>query len=199
MVSAHLSRCWAIAFAIATLSLATGCGDDEEEDAPPPKPAARGYQPTPVVEPGEQEEPPPEDPFAEPAPERDPFPAEIPKYEPEVEEEQAEQAEPEPRKYDQELASAVGSPAECMEPRTAAGAPEEVSVEIEAHVLETGYISRGSARSSVLNEAEIDCVRKRIERARLPPEVEDAPRRITTRISLKLRVTPDTTTPSSTQ
>lgn len=203
MLPAHVLRTALRALiAISLAYAATGCGNDEDE-APSPPPPGRGMPPAPEteVEDEDEEEAEPEqapDPFAEPIAQPEPFPEEIPKYEPTIDEEALAAEQPEPRKYDEELAKAVGSPVDCMKPRPAEGAPEEVGVDLEAYVLETGYVSRGSARSSFLDADELKCIQKRVESTRLPGGVEEAPRRITTRVSLKLRVTPDTAAPAAT-
>ena len=99
-------------------------------------------------------------------------------------EEAAAADEPPARDYAGELKTLVGSPSGCLKPRPAAKAPREINVAVEAIVMESGMISRAYARSNELDDEELACVRARLQSARMQPAVEEAPRSVTTTISL---------------
>ncbi|HMI94396.1 MAG TPA: hypothetical protein VK509_23650 [Polyangiales bacterium] len=101
---------------------------------------------------------------------------------------------PPPRDYSGELKGLVGSPGGCLKPRVGARAPREITVTVEAVVMETGMISRAYARSSELDDEELACIRARLATARMQPAVEEAPRSVSTSVSLILQ--PGTAAPA---
>jgi len=94
---------------------------------------------------------------------------------------------PPPRDYSGELKGLVGSPGGCLKPRVGARSPREITVTVEAVVMETGMISRAYARSSELDDEELACIRARLASARMKPAVEQAPRSVSTTVSLILQ------------
>jgi hypothetical protein len=94
---------------------------------------------------------------------------------------------PPPRDYAGELKGLVGSPSGCLKPRAGARAPREITVTVEAIVMESGMISRAYARSGELDDEELACIRARLGSARMQPDVEAAPRAVSTTVSLVLQ------------
>jgi hypothetical protein len=69
-------------------------------------------------------------------------------------------------------------------------AAEEISIAVDAHVTATGLVSRAYARSSQLATDELECVRKQAGSLRLQGPIEDAPRMISSTITLKMKPAP---------
>ena len=89
-----------------------------------------------------------------------------------------------------ELATAVGNLAACVQPRTAGSgtaAGTTLAIGLEAVVTENGIVTRSSVRASALEAPELDCVRRRLAAVRLRAPVEEAPRTVTTSITLTLQ------------
>ena len=97
------------------------------------------------------------------------------------------ETEEQPRDYPAELLSALGAPVDCLKPRSGPDAPPLIRVDLEAHVLESGLVTRAYARSSQLEETELDCIRRRLGSLHLPAPVEAAPRGINATLELKLK------------
>jgi hypothetical protein len=91
------------------------------------------------------------------------------------------------RDYAAELLAALGDPTSCLKPRTGRDAPTEIIVELEAHVVGAGSVSRSYVRSTQLDADETECVRKRTSSLRLRTPIDDAPRtvRATLRLAMK--------------
>lgn len=106
-------------------------------------------------------------------------------------------AEPEKEKRDlsRDLRAAVGTPTACLRPRTGADVPPKVVVDVEAHLVETGLVTRAYVRSSQLEEAELECLQKRVAAVRLAPPIEESPRAVTTSIEFKFAAPPEAKTP----
>ena len=106
-----------------------------------------------------------------------------------VEAQQAEepQKEAEKRDYSAELKNAIGGPVDCLKPRGGPDSPAEIRVDLEAYFLETGAMSRGYARSSQLDEGELQCIRSRLESIRLRAPIDQAPRSVQTTLTFKLK------------
>lgn len=96
-------------------------------------------------------------------------------------------AEEKKRDYGAELLRAVGSPVDCLVPRSTSDAPAVLAIDIEAYVMPSGGVGRGVARSALLGEEELSCIRRRIEAIRLSPPIEEAPRRVSTTWRLELQ------------
>jgi hypothetical protein len=114
----------------------------------------------------------------EPTPAADPTP-------PPAEEEKKDEAPP--RDYGAELLAAFGAPLDCLHPRTDANAPAEVRIDVQAYLLETGYVSRAYVRAPALDEPEVQCLTKRASSLRLAAPVEQAPRSVSTTLTLTLK------------
>ncbi len=160
----------------------TGCRSEPDEPEPPPtNPRGPGHSPNdrrdePQAPTAPSEEQPEPEPFEEPTA------APVAKAEAKPEEEKK-------RDYGAELVRAVGGAEGCVKPRAPdAPLPTTVSISLEAYVLESGAVSRGYARSSSLTPEELDCVKTRIEHARLGPAVEEAPRRIDATVELTFKL-----------
>ena len=105
--------------------------------------------------------------------------------------EPAEEEKKQERKYDEELKRMLGSPLSCLEQRAAGEkAPDKIVISFDAMVMASGGVSRGSVRGLGLRSGEIKCLRQRLERQRLKPPIEGAPRRVTTNITLELQKAP---------
>ncbi len=95
--------------------------------------------------------------------------------------------EPEKRDYAAELLGALGSPIDCLKPRRSDDAPPEIQIDLEAHFLSTGTMSRGYARSAQLEDEELECVRRRLSAVSLRPPISDAPREVQATLRIKLK------------
>lgn len=154
----------------------------EEEPAPAPSRGLRPAEERP--EPAAAPQQPAPQPFQFP-PDNTPAPAAAP-----AAEDQPAAAAPEgppPRDYSGELKSLVGSPSGCLKPRVGAQAPREIMVTVEAVVMESGMVSRAYARAADLDDDELSCIRARLGSARMSGGVENAPRTVTTTVSMVLQ------------
>jgi hypothetical protein len=161
----------------AALCCLLACGSKSDSTAPASPVRMRGAYPDNAAQPN-QPAPAPTAPAVAQAPQ----PVQAPEPQPDKPAEA-----PEKRDYSAELLSAVGSPVDCLKPRDSADAPPEIRIDLEAHVLDTGSISRGYARSSQLERQELDCVRTRLEGAHLRGPIEEAPRTVSSTLSIKLK------------
>jgi hypothetical protein len=172
-----------VLFALVVLVVNACSGKKPEEDAAPSGPS-RGLAPPPErPEPQEAPQQAPAQPFR--FPDDTPAPTAAP-----AAEGQPAPAAPEgppPRDYSGELKSLVGSPSGCLKPRVGAQAPREISVTVEAVVMESGMVSRAYARAGDLDDDELSCIRARLGSARMGGGVENAPRTVTTTISMVLQ------------
>jgi hypothetical protein len=159
----------------------TACGGDPSSDAPP-RPSTRGAfrsqiepspagatQPPPTPANPEAQSPPPASDIAHPAVAPAP-----------------DQDKPEPRDYSAELLDALGSPTDCLKAQSAAEAPSQIDVGLEAHVVKIGMVTRAYVRSSQLNREELACIQRRLASLRFIGPVEGAPRIVSATLSLKL-------------
>lgn len=90
-----------------------------------------------------------------------------------------------------ELSAAVGNVTTCLKPRpVGGGGPTTLSVSLEAVLTQTGIVTRSSARGSGLDAGETECVRRRLDGARLTGPIEDAPRTVSTTITVTLTAPP---------
>lgn len=105
-----------------------------------------------------------------------------------------EAPEPEKRDFGKELLSAVGTPTQCLHPRVGPDAPASIQIELEAHLIDTGMVTRAYARSSVLDSEELECVRKRVAALRLRGPIEEAPRSVSATLEFKLKTAAKTGT-----
>lgn len=159
-----------------------GCGSNAAP-APEPPPPPRGIRPSQGQVAPSQATP--------PTPSVVPAQAPTATQEPAAEPNKAKNepaAEPEKKRdYEAELTTAVGTPTDCLKPREGPDSPSEIRVELEAHFLETGAMSRGYARSSQLDPEELTCLRSRLEAVRLQSPIEEAPRTVHATLSFKLK------------
>lgn len=93
---------------------------------------------------------------------------------------------PKERDYPAELLGAVGDPSACLTARKGAEAPPDLNIDLEAYVMPSGGVGRAYARSALLTEAELDCLRRRLETLRFATPVDDTPRRVTATLRLTL-------------
>jgi hypothetical protein len=115
----------------------------------------------------------------------EPFPFEQPKPAAAVAAPTAPAQPEKERVYGAELLAQLAGSQSCVQPRLSTDTlPVEATVDVEAHVLESGMVSRGYARSSYLSADELKCIERRVEAARLPEGVKEAPRRVDTQIKL---------------
>jgi len=178
-----------------------GCGEDEPEIVSPQPPSAvsqdrRPRAPTTGLSAADQQRaiesriapktPPPADPYDKPINlEAAAVAAEAAKEE-------------KPRDYPAELLSAARGSESCIQVRTAsASLPAEVLISLEALVLESGTVVSGTARAAGLTPEELECVKKRLESTRLPANVKDAPRRVSTTLKLTFKAQPDPAAPAA--
>jgi hypothetical protein len=158
------------------LALLCACASDKQTDAP--NTATRGSRHSAEEEQAAAIAP------AQQAPTEAPIPAEqIAKPA-----EEAKAAEKEKRDFSAELLAAVGSPVQCLKPRTAGpDVPSQISIAIDATVVETGLVTRAYASSSQLDAEELKCVEQRLSTLRMRAPIEDAPRSIRATIELALQ------------
>ncbi|MFO0681366.1 MAG: hypothetical protein U0234_04910 [Sandaracinus sp.] len=93
-----------------------------------------------------------------------------------------------------ELASAVGSPASCIDLATARALHGALAIHVTATITPTGSVTRGTASAVGLPEAAAECIRARVLAAHLGAPVEGAPRTIATTLSFDVTATDDETT-----
>jgi hypothetical protein len=121
---------------------------------------------------------------------------------PELDQQQAEAAKPkaeaapvekkpEERDLNAELLAAVGSPVDCLKPRTGENAPTSLRVQLDATVVETGLVTRAYAHSSQLDAEELQCMTKRVSSLRLSAPIDQAPRSLSATLELTAK-TPET-------
>ncbi|MFI5305989.1 MAG: hypothetical protein ACHQ53_01475 [Polyangiales bacterium] len=169
----------------AALCLLLGCGG--RGDAPKAGSSRlRGVFPTNATQPEQAAQP------VAPTPAQ-PTPSAQPLAKPVATAEAPAAAEKPKRDYAAELLTAVGSPTDCLKTREGPDVPSEILVELEGHFLETGAMSRGYARSSVLDPGELDCMRGHLESVRLQPPIEAAPRTVSATLKLTLKTTEKST------
>lgn len=159
----------------------SACGGGTASDAPPTRSTRAAFRsqdsnPTPVAAPV----PSPTAPAANPlrlATAQAPAPAAEPAQEQKKDEEK-------PRDYSAELLEALGTPTACLKPRSAADAPSEISVGLEAHLVEIGMVTRAYARSSQLDKDELACVQQRLSSLRFRAPVDATPRTVGATLTL---------------
>lgn len=176
------------------LLLAAACSRKPAEPEParaaPTRGLGRAEPPSTAPAPPPEQPPPPfQFPSSTPPPTNEPKPIDPNAIAAEGEA-QAEAEGPPPRDYSSELKALIGSPSGCLKERVGATAPREISVTVEAVVMETGLISRAYARSSELDDEELACIRARLGSARMGPDVEQAPRSVTTTLTMVLQPAP---------
>jgi hypothetical protein len=91
------------------------------------------------------------------------------------------------RDYGAELEHAIGSPIDCLKPREGPDSPGEIDVQLEAYFLDTGAMSRGYARSSLLDADELKCLQTRLSAIHLQAPIEGAPRAVQVTLRFKLK------------
>jgi hypothetical protein len=132
-----------------------------------------------------------------------PAPAQQPQAQPAFAEPQAQPAKPKPeaapeqkpeeRDLNAELLAAVGSPVDCLKPRTGESAPTALHIQIDATVVETGLVTRAYAHSSQLDAEELQCMTKRVSSLRLRAPIDQAPRSLSATLELTSK-TPESPT-----
>jgi hypothetical protein len=88
-----------------------------------------------------------------------------------------------------ELRAQAGDVSSCIPVAEVAGRAQ-LTVELDATVIESGAISRLAVRGAGLSPEAIACIRARLERARLPGSIPDAPRSVQARIVLDRQPVP---------
>jgi len=99
----------------------------------------------------------------------------------------AKKEEEKPRDYSAELLTALGTPTDCLKPRSAADAPSEISISLEAHLVDIGMVTRAYAQSSQLDKDELACVQERLGGLRFRAPVDGAPRTVGATLTLQLK------------
>jgi hypothetical protein len=90
-----------------------------------------------------------------------------------------------------ELRERVGDPSACL--NALVDLPAEVSISIEATVTTTGIVTRSYARGAGVPDDALECVRRRLDTARLRAPIPNAPRNITTTLTLRRQPPPSGT------
>ncbi len=103
-------------------------------------------------------------------------------------------ATPEQRNLGGELATALGSPATCIDIATARTLHGRLTMQVTATVTPTGTVTRATASGASLPEATLACMQARALTAHLAAPVPGAPRTISTSLSFDVTTTDDTTT-----
>lgn len=91
-----------------------------------------------------------------------------------------------------EVQGLLGDPASCINRAGSEGLPAEVRIRIEAHVTETGIVTRAQVSGPPVPQAALECLQARLGFARLRAPIPDAPRTVTTQLTLRRR-TPEGT------
>jgi hypothetical protein len=113
--------------------------------------------------------------------------AEAPKAKPAA----APEEKPEERDLNAELLAAVGTPIDCLKPRTGESAPTSLRIQIDATVVETGLVTRAYAHSSQLDAEELQCMTKRASALRLRAPIDQAPRSLSATLELTAKTPGD--------
>jgi len=103
-------------------------------------------------------------------------------------------AGPEERHLGDELATAIGSPASCLDLETARSLHGRLSVSVSATVMATGGVTRATASGASLPETVLTCLQARALAAHLRAPVEGAPRTVSTTLAFDVTATDDRTT-----
>lgn len=98
-------------------------------------------------------------------------------------------AEEKKRDYGKELVDLMAGATGCLKPRDDKSAPE-VRVSLNAKVMPSGRISRGSVGGGGLGPEETACLKDRLEHGYLSGPIEDAPRSVSGTLVLKLGPAP---------
>ena len=111
-----------------------------------------------------------------------------------------EGATEEPRAPERDLAAELrtlaGDPSSCLS--AVADLPDAVSITLEATVTTSGVVTRSYARGPGIPDDAIECVRRRLDGARMRAPIENAPRTVTTTLELR-RQTPAKNEPEATR
>lgn len=103
-------------------------------------------------------------------------------------------AEPEARNLQTELATALGSPATCIDVATARTLHGRLTLQVTVNVTPSGGVTRATAAGAGLPPAVLECVQSRALAVHLAAPIEGAPRAISTSLSFDVETTDDTTT-----
>lgn len=167
-----------IALGLSIAAAACGWGDTDAEANPrtrgPARPAPTTSEPAKSVDLGSR------GPVAQAQPQGEPLKAPKP-----VLAEKPAEPEKEKRDLSRELRAAVGMPTDCLRPRTGADVPPKVVVDVEAHLVESGLVTRAYVRASQLEPAELECLQKRVAAVRLAPPIEESPRAVNASLEFK--------------
>ncbi|MDH5672449.1 MAG: hypothetical protein OEZ06_09895 [Myxococcales bacterium] len=168
--------------------LAMACGGGDEPQQPPSRERSRGVPEFQAPMPN------PDAPAAAAA--RPPRPGSTapasprPSTDPGAEAEAQAEAEAEEKKrdYAAELKAAFGSPLGCMGQREAGEQlPPRITLQLQAHVLDSGRITRGYVSAPGLQAQELSCLERQLRAARLPGAIEGAPRQISTTVGIEFK------------
>ena len=106
----------------------------------------------------------------------------------------AEAPAPQERSLPAELATAIGSPASCLDLATARALHGRLTVQVSATVTPAGNVTRARASGGGLPPAALACIQARALGAHLSPPIEGAPRSISTTLAFEVTTTADETT-----
>ena len=99
---------------------------------------------------------------------------------------------PPERDLSAELRTLAGDPSSCLS--GISDLPDEIAITVEATVTATGVITRSYARGGGIPEDAVECVRRRLDGARMRAPIENAPRSVTAILELRRRA-PEKTEP----
>lgn len=101
-----------------------------------------------------------------------------------------EPSDDDPRDYAGELRALAGDPISCVPVDAVPPATQQVRIDLEANVTETGVVTRAYATARGLPADALDCLRSRVERGRFAAPVRGAPRSIRATLELRRRAPP---------
>lgn len=176
---------------------AGGCGGDKSAAAPPPAPG-RGVTAMPELTPSAPSDPTQQAPSRKSAAQQvaeaqarlrkaGTQPGAVPPT-PSGPASEPNQGDKKPAKPDlpAHLQQGMAAAPSCVQPRPQDSAQKQLGIAVTAHVMATGSVSRAEVSASGLQRSELDCLKRMAEGVRFPTPVEDAPKRVSTTVTLEL-------------
>jgi hypothetical protein len=90
----------------------------------------------------------------------------------------------------------LGSPASCLEPRTADASQSTLQVGVDTQVMPSGAVSRAQVSGAGLTQVERQCITKRVETLHFAQPIENAPFPVHANIALQLSAAAKVATPA---
>jgi hypothetical protein len=91
---------------------------------------------------------------------------------------------PEKRDFAEEFRRKISGAVTCLKVRAADVAPAHIDIAVTAQVMPSGAVGRGEASASLLDVAELTCVRHQIEAVHFDAPIENAPFSVSATLSI---------------